>query len=202
MHSSVRVPMTRAGATSSVAGSFDVRRKSVSAELRTPRAITEEDGVLRDAVESRGGAEVHDDRVAAILPARRQRVDDAIRADGERLVDLQRDRQRRAGVDDLDARVRQPAAAGFGEGCRHRRHDGADGHAVHRLKGDLFPGEQTTEQHPELVGRARHLGDDPPVRAEGGTVVESQRRLGVTDVEGQEHASGSAKVSVPERYAV
>ena len=36
MHSSVRVPITFMGAMSSVAGSLEVRRKSVSAEVRTP----------------------------------------------------------------------------------------------------------------------------------------------------------------------
>ena len=90
MHSSVRVPITRAGATSSVAGSLDVRRNSVSAERAHAGRdhAAEEDAVLRDAVEGRRGAQVDDDRVALVLPARRERVDDAVGADGERLVDL------------------------------------------------------------------------------------------------------------------
>ena len=40
MHSSVRRPITRGGTVSSVAGSFDVRRVSVSADVRMPGAIT------------------------------------------------------------------------------------------------------------------------------------------------------------------
>ena len=48
----------------------------------------EEHAVLRDAVEGRRRAEVDDDRVARVEPARRERVDDAVGADGERLVDL------------------------------------------------------------------------------------------------------------------
>ena len=66
MHSSVRRPITRGGATSSVAGSFDVRRVSVSADVSTPGAITppRKTPSRRDAVEGRGRAEVDDDRVA------------------------------------------------------------------------------------------------------------------------------------------
>src|SRR5690606_9286551 len=40
MHSSVRVPITLAGITSSVSGSFDVLVYNVSADDRTPGAIT------------------------------------------------------------------------------------------------------------------------------------------------------------------
>ena len=67
MHSSVRVPIARAGGTSSVAGSFDVRRKSVSAEVRRPGRddAAEEDAVRGDAVVRRRGAEVDDDGVDA-----------------------------------------------------------------------------------------------------------------------------------------
>ena len=90
MHSSVRVPITRVGTMSSVAGSFDVRRVSVSADVQDARRdhAAEEDAVGRDAVEGRGGAHVDDDRVAREEPARRERVDEPIGADGERLVDV------------------------------------------------------------------------------------------------------------------
>ena len=89
MHSSVRVPIVRAGATSSVAGSFDVRRNSVSADVRTPGVITPPRKTPSFVMQSKVVAvprSTHD-RVAPVAPARHERVDDAVRAHGQRLVD-------------------------------------------------------------------------------------------------------------------
>ena len=93
MHSSVRFPMTCFGGTSSVAGSFEVRRVSVSADVRDPRHdhAAEEDAISGDAVECGGGAEIDADGVARIQPARGQGVDQSVRADGQRFVDLETD---------------------------------------------------------------------------------------------------------------
>ena len=71
---------------------------------------------------------------------------------------------------------------------------------------DRAAGEQAAQQHAELVGGARDVGHDAPVRAKLGPVEQPERRLGVPDVEGQEHGSGSAKVrdagAVPRDAAV
>ena len=80
-----------------------------TASRPTPHAgrdhAAEEHAVRGDAVEGGRRAEVDDDRVAPVAAARGERVDDPVGADGERLVDVERDRQRRARIDDLDARA-------------------------------------------------------------------------------------------------
>ena len=102
----------------------------------------------------------------AIEPARGERVDQAVRADGERLVDVERDRQRRR------AR-RRSAAAPTAKYVWHASASGAvtrgTTEPIATLVDDVrrevrAPASSDAKQHAEFVGRARDVGHDAPVR--------------------------------------
>ena len=98
-------------------------------------------------------------------------------------------------------RVRwEPARHASASGAVTRRYDRADGDARHLAEGDVRAGEQTSQQHAEFVGRARRRPSScASVRGASSPSYRPERRLGVTDVEGQEHGSGLAKVREPVR---
>ena len=152
MHSSVRVPITRLGAMSSVAGSFDVRRKSVSADVRTPGAITPPRKTPSAVMQSKVVAVPRSTTIASrsIDAARRQRVDDAVGADGERLVDVERDRQRRR-ASTIERRSDREVAHGTPrERRRHARHDRPDRHAPHDVRRESAGREQRLQAAPRI----------------------------------------------------
>ena len=103
------------------------------------------------------------------------------------------------GIDDLDASSGEPLATRLGQRRSDGRDDRPDRDARDVGERDRLAGEQAAQEDSELVGGARDIGHDAPVRAKLGPVEQPERRLGVPHVEGQEHGSGSAKVRVPVR---
>ena len=204
MQSSVRVPITF------------VRRDQL--RVRQPRRppkqrlrrraharrdhAAEEHAVARDAVERRGGAEVHHDRIALIAAAREQRVDDPVGAHGARLVDRECDRERRLPSKISEPLDRQPPPTRLGEVCRHAADDRRDRDAVSpRASGTSAPAMSPRSSTPTSSAVRGVSVMTRQCARSGRAVEEAKRRLGVADVEGQEHVRGSAKVSDPERCA-
>ena len=100
MHSSVRRPITRAGARSSVAGSLAVRRVSWSAAVRSPGMMTPPMKRASAVTQSNVVAVPKSTTIVSLVIQldRGERVHDPVGADAERLVHVEDHRQRRAGV--------------------------------------------------------------------------------------------------------
>src|SRR4051812_3277680 len=146
----------------------------------------DEDAITRYAVERRGGAHVHDNGITAVEARRGERVDQSIGTDGERLVGIDADRQLRARVDDDHGSVGE-CVASRDERLGDSWHDRADGGTSDVGGGEALEGEQPAKEHAEFVGGALDAGDNAPVTAERFALEETDGRLGVTDVEDEDH---------------
>ena len=118
-----------------------------------------------DAVERGGGTEVDDDRIGPVELDRGEHVHDAVRADGERLVHVERHRQRGPGVH-RDAGAaggrRDPLDDALGDRRRHRR----QAHGPHLVGRMPRLDQEAADGAAPLVGRAVGIGGEPPVRLE------------------------------------
>ncbi len=153
----------------------------------------------RDRFERRRGAEVDDDRRAAVEVEGGDRVGDAVGADLLRVVVEDRHAGLHARLDDDrgEAEVALGHLAHRGGDARHRR---AQRHAVDVLvEAEAVEAEELLHEQRELVRRALGRGRDAPVVEQValgarawrlGVVVEPVQPddgLGVADVDGEQH---------------
>ena len=146
----------------------------------------EEDAVGGDAIVGGRRAEIDDDTIDSVDAARRQRVDDAVRADGHRLVDGERDAQLRPRIDD-DGNGTGEAGHRLSERARHAGHHRAERTGGDALGGDAVRGEEVLEQNEDLVGRAIGLRGDPPVIGNDLALAEPEGGLGVANIDDEQH---------------
>ncbi len=121
-----------------------------------------------------------------MYPACRECVGDPVRADGEGLLNIQLHRKLGARVD----HHRLPAEAHLARFRQHggdRRHHGADRRPRGSLRRCDGVASDRANQDRELVGRPWSSGGDTPVRDELLALEDSDRDLGVADVEHDNH---------------
>ena len=195
MHSSVRRPITRVGRAElggRQLGGAPGELVGRGAETRHDDAA-DEPSVGRHAVEGGGGAEVHDDRVAVIELDRGERVHDPVGADAQRLVHVERDRQRRARV-----HLHAGAAGGPRDAGDHAWVTDGATDARHTARTSLgewpAPSRKPPMALPHSSGVRPGIGREPPVRLELGAAEQADGDLGVADVEGQEHGARGSRV--------
>jgi len=177
----VLVPMARGGRTRSTPKSRAARAVSASAAVampgamapprNSPRAETHSNVVAVPRSTMMSGAP-YSSRPATILTIR------VVHPHRNRHVDpgLHHDRSHPEGV---PYRLLESALH-----CRHRRRDG---HGGDDGGSQADPGQEGLEQGAVLVGGLLASAGDAPGANETGTVVEPELRVGVPDVDGQQH---------------
>src|SRR5436190_12682422 len=159
-----------------------------------------EHAVARYAVERGGGPHVDDDGVALEETARRERVDETISANGERLVDVDANRQWCTGIDE-DHRASAQCLARRDERIRHSRYDGSDRGALYSIRAESVECEKPAQKNAEFVGGAVHARDDSPMATKGITLEQTDGRLCVADIEDENHAEPPGKLTSDSRMS-
>src|SRR3569833_1435810 len=142
----------------------------------------------RDRVERRRGAEVDHDRRAAVDVRGGQRVDDAVGPDLFGVVHAYGDAGLDARLHDHRGDVAVVAAARLAHLVQHRGDGGAE-----RDPADVGLGQQRALLHEalehdrDLVRGASSVGVDPPVYDDLFALEQAEHRMGVTDVDREQH---------------
>ena len=162
------------------------RRQRLEADLdaRGDRAA-DVAAVAGDAVERRGGPEIHDDRRRAVQPSDGQAVHQAVRPDFGRPLGSDGDRH------DRGSRREQLQAASLGDrldGAGQGRHHGRQRDAGHVGEGGAVQAQQAVDEDFELVRRRRGARRGPPAGHDGLAGNEAEGHVGVADIEREQHS--------------
>ena len=175
------------GSTSSMRGRRAVREASASRPISRPGRDRAADvgAVAGDAVERRGGPEIHDDRRRAVQPRDGQAVDEPVRADfgGPLVPDRHRhDRRRRPTAAACRGARPLPRHAGQGRHDRGQRRCRSRRQGRRRRGG---AGRRSGLRARRACGGARC---GPPGGHDRLAVDEAQGDVGVADIEREQHA--------------
>src|SRR5438105_1082954 len=156
----------------------------------------DKNAIARYAVEGGGRSHVDDDGVAFEEAARGEGVDESIGADREWLVDVDADRQRGARIDE-DHRTGAQRLACRDERIRQPWYDRPDRGTLYSIRAESVQREQAAQQNAEFIGGAVDARDDSPVAAQRIALEQTNRGLGIPNVEHEDHAEPPSE-SLPE----
>ena len=144
--------------------------------------------LCRDGAKGRGGAEIDDDEVAAILMIGGCGIDQPVAADFFWVGVTDCEPRVRIRGDDLGMLMKILFEHIF-DGLGQRRHDAGDDGAGETLRGNSYCRKEIRKEDAVLVRGFFHIRGQSPMGRQGAVVIDAPDNVGVADINDEEHGT-------------